>query len=147
VQDTEENCSAVQNSPAGGTFGQMRRSSTGCTPPDYKSRAVVSGVFMRQPDLAATGTMAEAGTPSLWPGRKAQVPDMSTTEEPLKPKSACLGMKDMIQSGASNQAGLDVALNPFSMFCGTRTCSDAGVVVVPSPVKAKITRNLFGPDS
>jgi hypothetical protein len=146
VQDAEENCSAVQNSPAGGIFGRMRSSSTGCTPPHHKIRAVGSGVFMRQPDLTAPGIKAAAETPSLWPGRKAEVPKTSTADEASNAMSAFLGNKDGEQQGTCDQAGYDVALNPFSMFCGTQTGSDAGAAAVPSPVKAKITRNLFGFD-
>lgn len=146
LQDTEENCSSVQNSPAGSIFRRIRSSSTGCTPPDHKSRAVGDGVFMRQPDLAAGAKAAESGTPSLWPGQKAHARNTNTAEYASAPKSAVLVAKDCAHQEAAHQGGHDIGLNPFSMFCATQTGSEAGVSAVPSPVKAKLRRNLFGPD-
>ena len=137
-------------------FGRIRSGSAGRTPPHHKSRAVGSGVFMRQLDLTAPGANAsQSGTPSLWPEQKPRLLHTGTAEQLSICKSAVLVAKDCAQrdaaavtidrDAAAQQGSHDIALNPFSMFCASQVGSDAGASAVPSPVKAKLRRNLFGP--
>ena len=148
LQDSEENCSSVQNSPANPCV-RIKDSSKGHTSHNNKEQAVHQGVFMRQLDLLAPGIKAaDTGTPSLWSGQKSQGLRTNTGHitDANTPKSAALGNKDRVEHDAAGQCGHDYALNPFSMFCGTGAGKDAGSSAVPTPVKDKLRRNLFGPD-